>query len=199
MRRRKTNRAAGLLLAGVLAVVGAGALGTTRAAQARPVPVIAGGEDLFRGIMLGHGPVADVLPELWHPRSGPGADPENAVAALDPVLLSRIGADDPGFFDRFESDARSGDHERIVRALAEAAEKLSRARAGQAAPAVSGGSAGLVVTPPVNVPTEPCIAFLCPVYSAVVYPGYGAREDMGRTSLKRDVAAALVGERLSKR
>ena len=90
------------------------------------------GEELFSGIVLGDGPAAYAIPELWGAREVRAAaaaraardegDPEaaSALATLREDVVASIAASDPAFFDRFKADVTSGSPLRVQHALREA-------------------------------------------------------------------------------
>ena len=82
------------------------------------------GEAIFRGVLLGESPVADLFPEYY-----PNPIRESDINAADPAakarkdteeeLLSKFRAQFPSFFHRFAEDLQSGERIRISRALEE--------------------------------------------------------------------------------
>ncbi|GAA1840237.1 sporulation delaying protein family toxin [Actinomadura bangladeshensis] len=92
------------------------------------------GEDLFRGLFFGQGPVATTFPDITHQ--------QQARVRTDVVneLVSLMSESDPAFFSRFAADIRSGDRYRIRSALFTAhdlADSSARAAAGRTATAGS--------------------------------------------------------------
>jgi SdpC family antimicrobial peptide len=73
------------------------------------------GETLYRGLVFGQGPVAQLFPEL---AQTPTASPE-AAAAID-RLIKRMSELNPSFFARFAGSVQSGDRVRIRSALEDA-------------------------------------------------------------------------------
>ena len=91
------------------------------------------GEDLFSGLVLGDGPAAFAVPELWGAHDARGAavaraartgdDPEvaAALAGFRQSLVEHVAEADPAFFDRFKAEVTSGSPLRVQRALRETA------------------------------------------------------------------------------
>lgn len=191
-------------LALVAALLGGAAtlLGSTGDVEARSTIRSADGKELFRGIILGRGPVADALPELWNGSHTAVPDtPEGAAAAmLEQRLVSQIASADPRYFSRFAADVTSGDHARIERALAGARPALEHALAvltprtsapGGARGAADGLAIALIAPFP---PTMTVDAFVMAVAS-----GRGRLAGADTNPLRTDMAAALVAERLAAR
>lgn len=91
------------------------------------------GEDLFKGLLLGQGPVADLFPEVWNDvkefreQAIPPEEFEKAQLAMSDyadAMIETIAAEDPGFFDAFAAEIQSGDHLRVESAVYDGAEKL---------------------------------------------------------------------------
>ena len=80
------------------------------------------GRDLFRGLMLGYGPIADQYPHLA-PTGAP--TPEQAREAEQ--LIDTVHKLDPPFLDRFATDITSGNHITIDRTLTHAKNLLTDA------------------------------------------------------------------------
>lgn len=89
------------------------------------------GEEVFRGIMFGQAPVAQLFPEIWS--SDDVAEQLNtkekvkAWDALTESVVSQIKTADPTFMDRFGQEMQSGDHLRIQNGMIEASEKMFNA------------------------------------------------------------------------
>jgi SdpC family antimicrobial peptide len=82
------------------------------------------GEAIFRGVLLGESPVADLFPEYYpNPISESdinGSDPAaKARKDTEEELLSKFRAQFPSFFRSFGEDMQSGDRIKISRALEE--------------------------------------------------------------------------------
>jgi SdpC family antimicrobial peptide len=80
------------------------------------------GEELFRGILLADGPVADMLPEIRdqiRPMLVVNAEPRlrRAIVFFQDELIEALGRRDPAFFDDFAAAMRSGDRLRLQRTL----------------------------------------------------------------------------------
>jgi len=86
------------------------------------------GVTVFRGVLLGSGPVADLLPEIWDGELGQYrkflSNPDETTAALQERIISEIGNRDSTFFERFGNEIQSGDHLRIQRALNEGGSRI---------------------------------------------------------------------------
>ena len=81
-------------------------------------------EDLFRGLILAQGPVAERIPEI-RDHFMPGrftADPRliRAIELFQDQLIEAIGVHHPRFFEWFGAGVRSGDHLRIQETLEQA-------------------------------------------------------------------------------
>ncbi len=92
------------------------------------------GVDLYRGLVLAHGPVADLIPEIRdHYRvTSFVTDPEHLqlVEAVQQRILQAVAAVDPAFFATFAALVRSGDPLAIQRGLELAAGTTLAAIAG---------------------------------------------------------------------
>ena len=73
------------------------------------------GRDLFRGLMLGYGPIADQYPHL-----APTGAPTQEQAREAEQLIDSVHKLDPTFLDRFATDITSGNHITIDRTLTHA-------------------------------------------------------------------------------
>ena len=94
------------------------------------------GEELFRGLVLGDGPAAFAVPELWGTRDVRDAvaaraarvevDPEASVSLAEArqAVVASLAASDPAFFERFKADVTSGSPLRVQRALRETTSRL---------------------------------------------------------------------------
>ncbi|MEP6993997.1 MAG: hypothetical protein ABI968_05695 [Acidobacteriota bacterium] len=83
------------------------------------------GQTLFRGLLLGAGPVGQVFPEAWEKAWSLGYDPDSpAVQELQQRLMNEIAQQDPAFMTQFADDVQSGDHLRIQRAIGDAGTRL---------------------------------------------------------------------------
>ncbi|HUD70562.1 MAG TPA: hypothetical protein VMQ62_01260, partial [Dongiaceae bacterium] len=97
------------------------------AAHPKEPPRSWSGEEMFRGILLADGPVAEFLPEIRdqiRPSLLKG-DPRlrRAVAVFQDQLVEALAQRDPAFFDEFADAMRSRDRLRIERALIEAGQR----------------------------------------------------------------------------
>lgn len=88
--------------------------GSGLAAPARPAAPQFSGAELYRGIILAHGPVAGLIPEirdqLLPPRFAQDRQLRRAIEMFQDRLIEEIGLTHPQFFDRFAAAMRSGDH-----------------------------------------------------------------------------------------
>ena len=88
--------------------------GTGLAAPARPSSPAFSGPDLYRGIILAHGPVADLIPEIRDqilpPRVAQDRQLQRAMEMFQDRLIEEIALTHPKFFDEFAAAMRSGDH-----------------------------------------------------------------------------------------
>lgn len=109
--RKRLSVAAVAVIMGVLAAVHT-VQSSTHAADASVASVSYSGEELFRGLFLGEGPVAVLFPEVY------GASPKALLSAADrDVLMARIRADYPAFLPDFSSAMQSGDHLQIAQMM----------------------------------------------------------------------------------
>ncbi|QYC40436.1 hypothetical protein Nocox_14100 [Nonomuraea coxensis DSM 45129] len=111
-----------------LAVVAAGAVPVNAAGAAPAGPAAAvsqhgyDGKTVYRGLILGIGPVAEKFPEIGRPAGG--VSPVQAQFADQ--LIAAVEKQDPGFFTTFGQDMASGDRVRIDRAFT-SAQNVTRA------------------------------------------------------------------------
>lgn len=90
------------------------------------------GVTVFRGVLLGDGPVAKLFPEIWEStllaRYLQRADqaPASEVAVSKQKIVDLLRAQDPTFFDRFGTAIQSGDRIKIQQALNEAGTRLQK-------------------------------------------------------------------------
>lgn len=105
---RRLPRAVAALLAAVLAVAALAPL-----ANARETVERYDGRELVRGLLLGSGPVAEQLPEVFGelPKM-----PEEAQE-IERLLLSRLDEQNPELFDSIAKRVDSGDHVLVEEAL----------------------------------------------------------------------------------
>lgn len=102
-------------------------------AIAQTVPARYSGADLFRGLYLGQGPVAELFPEIWSDveqgrlQAVPPeklAEVEHAISDYADAIVERIAEADPDFLDDFEADVQSGNHLLVEEAVLDGAYKL---------------------------------------------------------------------------
>jgi len=88
--------------------------GTGLAAPARPAAPEFSGMELYRGIILAHGPVAGLIPEIRDQLIPPGLLQDRqlrrAMEMFQDRLIEEIALTHPKFFDEFAAAMRSGDH-----------------------------------------------------------------------------------------
>jgi len=98
---------------------------TGLAAPARPSAPAFSGAELYRGIILAHGPVAGMIPEirdqLLPPRVAQDRQLRRAMEMFQDRLIEEIGLTHPQFFDDFAAAMRSGDHLAVQEGLERAA------------------------------------------------------------------------------
>jgi SdpC family antimicrobial peptide len=85
------------------------------------------GEDLFRGIFYGEGPVADRLPYVSDLNPGEfleKGDELQEYQDLKEEIIAGLSANNPSFFDNFRSQMLSSNHLTIQRGLEDAAEAI---------------------------------------------------------------------------
>jgi len=89
------------------------------------------GEEMFRGLILAHGRVADAIPEIRDQLELPGQLREEwlrrGIEQIQDRLIAAIRVDEPGFFESFAAAMRSGDHLRIGEELNRAGRATLRA------------------------------------------------------------------------
>ncbi len=149
------------------------------------------GEDIFRGLFFGSGPVAEVFPELWRDsrsrvlqtlRERP--DHVAALDSVEQVVMRGIDREDSEFMKRFGAEISSGDHVRVDAALKGAAAAILRvleaeygeeaiARPGQA---VDPGQTCVAVT--VFITVVSVVAVLAVVTTAVAIHTVAAEVDV---------------------
>jgi hypothetical protein len=99
--------------------------GTGLAAPARPATPEFSGMDLYRGIILAHGPVAGLIPEIRDQLVPPGLLQDRqlrrAMEMFQDRLIEEIALTHPKFFDEFAAAMRSGDHLAVQDGLEKAA------------------------------------------------------------------------------
>lgn len=99
--------------------------GTGLAAPARPAAPEFSGMDLYRGIILAHGPVAGLIPEIRDQLVPPGLLQDRqlrrAMEMFQDRLIEEIALTHPKFFDEFAAAMRSGDHLAVQDGLESAA------------------------------------------------------------------------------
>ena len=93
------------------------------------------GEDIYRGVVFADGPVADMVPVIRdHARLSDrikDAKQLQDVRKVQDRLIRAIQKSDPGFFDTFARDMRSGNPQAVDRALRSASAVSLRAAAAQ--------------------------------------------------------------------
>jgi hypothetical protein len=98
---------------------------TGLAAPARPAAPEFSGMDLYRGIILAHGPVAGLIPEIRDQLVPPGLLQDRqlrrAMEMFQDRLIEEIALTHPRFFDEFAAAMRSGDHLAVQDGLEKAA------------------------------------------------------------------------------
>lgn len=97
--------------------------GAPQAYASKPVRAFTG-EQLYRGLVLGHGEVADLIPQVRdHYRVSnfvTSVEELRLVEAMQDRMIASIDEMDPNFFREFRKMIRSGDHLVISEALAKA-------------------------------------------------------------------------------
>ncbi|QYC40432.1 hypothetical protein Nocox_14080 [Nonomuraea coxensis DSM 45129] len=141
---RRIRLTAVALAAVTMATAGAVTVGAVETASATTVQERHDGKAVYRGLILGVGPVAERFPELGRPADAMNADQERFAEKL----VAAVEAQDPGFFAAFGQDMTSGDRVRINRAFASAQDVTGAAmteRLGaRAEPTAAEQAAGLV-------------------------------------------------------
>jgi SdpC family antimicrobial peptide len=82
------------------------------------------GEDVYRGLVWGEGPVSKLLPEVWSMDAvAAHSDTKEKMMAWNDAkehVVAKIKAKDPTFMSRFGEEMQSGDHLRVQAAMSEA-------------------------------------------------------------------------------
>lgn len=109
------RKAFALRLVGACVATSVLAFGTAGASQPtlRQADSSLSGVTLFRGIFLGTGPVADVVPSI----AGVPGNFEPMIIELEPAVIAHVRNAAPSFFPRFGSALQSGDPTQVGRAL----------------------------------------------------------------------------------
>lgn len=101
------------------------------AIAAEPVATGYSGEDYFRGLILGHGPVAAKIPEIRQQRElsqlALTSEQWASINSVNDQLVALVGEKNPGFFDGFKAEIESKDHLRIQDALHQGAATMLEA------------------------------------------------------------------------
>jgi SdpC family antimicrobial peptide len=171
------------------------------------------GEEIFRGVFFGTGPVAARLPEIWQqPRfaSVNHLRAEPRVRRLQERLVAKLEQAHPGLLDWFGIEAQSGDHLRIRHALGFVGDQLVEAIGTEAnydaefTTSQDLETAGLVLGPVVAVAAFVFFYFAVEVYSAV-HRVIGVTEyvvakltpsSSAESTLQQDVWVSLIAARL---
>ncbi|WP_164016007.1 hypothetical protein [Pyxidicoccus trucidator] len=100
------------------------------------------GEEVFRGLVFGDGPVAELLPEFWgnQPRRELSPQQKEVGERVKAQLMADIHQADPGFFARFGVEIQSGKHLRIEQALKERNSLVKQVAAKHQRPEAAAGS-----------------------------------------------------------
>jgi SdpC family antimicrobial peptide len=100
--------------------------GIVAPAEAAPAAASYSGEELYQGLVLGWGPVAEALPFVRQHYSVTRFENDPAqlqlFEAVQARIVSSIATERPDFFGRFAERIQSGDHFEIDKALREASE-----------------------------------------------------------------------------
>lgn len=90
------------------------------------------GETIFRGLILGDGPVAKLFPEIWQDPQvlayRQRAEQQNSaeqIAAARQKLIHTLRGQDPTFLSRFGTEMQSGDPVRVEGALTELSSRFA--------------------------------------------------------------------------
>ncbi|OWL95507.1 hypothetical protein CBQ26_12175 [Deinococcus indicus] len=88
------------------------------------------GQQIFKGVVLGSGPVAELFPEIWKSEQYLAAlrevTPEQMAerTVLEDQLMADVETKFPGFFAEYKTEMTSGDPYRVQRIVREAGEKM---------------------------------------------------------------------------
>jgi SdpC family antimicrobial peptide len=104
---------------------------TAMATAIEPIASEYTGEEYFRGLILGHGPVAAKIPEIRQQRElsqlALTAEQWANIGSVNDQLVALVSEKNPGFFDSFKTEIESKDHLRIQDALHGAAAQMLEA------------------------------------------------------------------------
>jgi SdpC family antimicrobial peptide len=169
------------------------------------------GESLFRGLVLGEGPVAQAFPEIWAGREveSPSWTPAERlrVAEAKSALVGAMRRSDPAFFDRFGKALNSGDPVQIDGAMEDARAVLTRVAAPHGFPRQKPDGSGkgacitLAVAANVALAVNVAAAWNIAVYANAVYTEnfFWEYQQVDRSPLQHDQAVALIANRLGGR
>lgn len=137
--------ASALLLGGAVPGQAIPTLTTTPEATESAQPSSYDGGDLFRGLLLGYGPVVD-----QHPALARGEAPSGYQVAGDRIIAT-IDEADPTFLEWFAAEVTSGDRARTERALTDAHTLLAEISSELAAAPADAGMEGVLVNVQINL------------------------------------------------
>ena len=87
------------------------------------------GEQIFRGINFGDGPVAELFPEVWKNsqvlQQFGNERGVKALIILREKIILEIKTSDPTFMDKYSREMQSGEHLRIQAAMEESKRKIT--------------------------------------------------------------------------
>lgn len=186
--RFSRSKVLGALAAATL-MLGVGACGAEEepASTQGAVTGAVSGEEVFKGLFFGEGPVAARLPKGWGPRAVSTLPPEEQAehAQRRTQVIASLHEADPTFFERFGADIQSGDHLRIERALNESLAAMKRVSQQSLSKEVENG--------PLEVM---CLILYCHVVTQT-FAFVDQEVSWLETSLQRDEMAAVIAERLA--
>ena len=158
------------------------------------------GETIFRGLILGDGPVAKLFPEIWQDPQvlayQQRAEQQNSVeqiAAGKQKLIDLLRAQDPTFFSRFGTEIQSGDPVRVEGVLTEMTSRFANELSKSANPNIK-----TYLYTDVAVALEIAVAVLVAVAAVVIALAFfSPRESPTAGShLQRDQLVNLIAQRL---
>jgi SdpC family antimicrobial peptide len=172
--------------------------------QASPTSQPYDGETVFRGVLLGDGPVAKMFPEIWSsPQLAPyleRAEQQTSakeLAAAKQKIVDLVRTQDPTFFNRFGTEMQSGDHIRIQQAITEAGSRLKKE-------ASAAALASPQVLPEVDIDTEAylyvaaaiAVFLIAAAAIVIVIVADDPNPNLAASNLQRDVYVDLIAQRL---
>jgi len=83
------------------------------------------GEQLFKGLLFGQGPVSKLFPEIWTPEVLEKVNTKENIKSTG-FIVKEMNKIDPSFFDSFKEKITSGNQLKIDEAMSEGAELFQK-------------------------------------------------------------------------